>query len=200
MVIRLAEFMVSNTDYQKCPEPKLPEFAFIGRSNVGKSSLINMLVERRDLAKVSSTPGKTQTINHFAINKQWYLVDLPGYGFARVSRESRWQFGQMIEGYLKNRTNLLCTFILLDARLPLQNKDLDFINWMGEQQLAMSIILTKADKLKQFELAQSKSQIEGSLLKYWEELPPLFVTSAEKRTGRDKVLTFINESLAMASE
>jgi GTP-binding protein len=128
------------------------------------------------------------------------LVDLPGYGFARVSRESRWQFGQMIEGYLKNRTNLLCTFILLDARLPLQNKDLDFINWMGEQQLAMSIILTKADKLKQFELAQSKSQIEGSLLKYWEELPPLFVTSAEKRTGRDKVLTFINESMAMASE
>ena len=127
MVIRLAEFMVSNTDYQKCPEPKLPEFAFIGRSNVGKSSLINMLVERRDLAKVSSTPGKTQTINHFAINKQWYLVDLPGYGFARVSRESRWQFGQMIEGYLKNRTNLLCTFILLDARLPLQSKDLDFI-------------------------------------------------------------------------
>jgi GTP-binding protein len=195
MVIRSAEFLVSNTDYQKCPDPKLPEFAFIGRSNVGKSSLINMLVERKDLAKVSGTPGKTQTINHFGINKQWYLVDLPGYGYAKVSRESRWQFSGMIEAYLKNRTNLLCTFVLIDSRLELQKNDLDFINWVGEQNLAIAIVLTKTDKLKQAELAKSKHAIETKLLGYWEELPPLFITSAEKRTGRDHILGFIAEAM-----
>lgn len=200
MVIRSAEFLVSNTDYQKCPDPKLPEFAFIGRSNVGKSSLINMLVERKGLAKVSGTPGKTQTINHFVINKQWYLVDLPGYGYAKVSREARWQFSGFIEAYLKNRTNLLCIFVLIDSRLELQKNDLDFINWVGEQNLAIAIVLTKTDKLKQAELAKSKSAIEAKLLGYWEELPPIFITSSEKRSGRDHLLGFIEEAMNREKE
>jgi len=200
MIIKSAEFVISNTDYQKCPETTKPEFAFIGRSNVGKSSLINMLVEQKKLAKVSGTPGKTQTINHFIINQEWFLVDLPGYGYAKLSKEDRWNFGKMIESYLENRQNLFCTFILVDSRLPLQNIDLDFINWMGKHELPVALVLTKTDKLKQSELGKSKFNIESALLKSWEELPPLFITSAEKKSGRDKLLGFIEQAIANANE
>jgi GTP-binding protein len=200
MVIKSAEFVVSNTNYQICPETDKPEFAFIGRSNVGKSSLINMLVANSKLAKVSGTPGKTQTINHFIINEHWYLVDLPGYGYAKLSKEDRWNFGKMIESYLENRQNLFCTFILIDSRLPLQNIDLDFINWMGKRNLPIALVLTKTDKLKQSELGKSKFNIEQALLKSWEELPPLFVTSAEKKSGRDNVLSFIEGAINKARE
>lgn len=200
MILKSAEFVISNTDYQKCPETTKPEFAFIGRSNVGKSSLINMLVDQKKLAKVSGTPGKTQTINHFIINEEWYLVDLPGYGYAKLSKEDRWNFGKMIESYLENRQNLFCTFILIDSRLPLQNIDLDFINWMGKHELPIALVLTKTDKLKQSELGKSKFNIESALLKSWEELPPLFITSAEKKSGRDKLLGFIEKAIANANE
>ena len=200
MIIKSAEFLISNTDPKICPEPNKPEFAFIGRSNVGKSSLINMLVERKQLAKVSSTPGKTQTINHFIINNAWYLVDLPGYGYAKVSKEARWSFGKMIENYLESRENLFCTFILIDSRLPLQDIDLSFINWMGKKSLPIALILTKTDKLKQSELGKSKFAIETTLLKTWEQLPPLFITSSEKKSGRDKVLSFIVEAINKADE
>ena len=200
MTIKSAEFIISNTDYLKCPEEGKPEFAFIGRSNVGKSSLINMLVDRKKLAKVSGTPGKTQTINHFIINEQWYLVDLPGYGYAKLSKEDRWNFGKMIERYLENRESLFCTFILIDSRLPLQRIDLDFIQWMGKKNLPLALVLTKTDKLKQSELGKSKYAIESALLKTWEELPPLFITSAEKKSGRDKLLDFIDEAIRKANE
>jgi GTP-binding protein len=195
MQIKSADFVTSSTDWRKCPETLKPEFAFIGRSNVGKSSLINMLVDRKKLAKTSSTPGKTQTVNHFLVNDSWYLVDLPGYGYASASRSARFEWGKMIEQYLKNRENLFCTFILLDSRLKPQAIDLDFITWMGEQNLPMAIILTKSDKLKQQELAKSKKVIEAKLLEQWEELPPLFVTSSEKKSGRDKVLDFISKAM-----
>ena len=195
MVIKSADFLVSSQEYTKCPPAKLPEFAFIGRSNVGKSSLINMMVQRKDLAKVSGTPGKTQTINHFIVNKQWYLVDLPGYGFAKVSRESRWQFGQMIENYLQHRENLMCTFVLLDSRLPLQKNDADFINWVGGKGLPLALVLTKTDKLKPAELSKSREGIEQALLQTWESLPPLFVTSAEKKSGREELLDFIAQAI-----
>jgi GTP-binding protein len=200
MIIRSAEFIISNTDYHRCPDSPKPEFAFIGRSNVGKSSLINMLVQRKDLAKVSGTPGKTQTINHFLINDNWYLVDLPGYGYAKTSREARWSFGQMIEEYLLNRPNLFCTFVLMDARHEVQKNDLDFILWMGESNLPIAILLTKTDKLKNSELAKSKNLIESTLLNYWEELPPIIITSAVKKSGRDKVLGFISEAIIRGSE
>ncbi len=200
MIIKSAEFIISNTDCQKCPETTKPEFAFIGRSNVGKSSLINMLVEQKKLAKVSGTPGKTQTINHFFINQEWFLVDLPGYGYAKLSKEDRWNFGKMIESYLENRRNLFCTFILIDSRLPLQSIDLDFINWMGKHELPIALVLTKTDKLKQSELGKSKFNIESALLKSWEELPPVFITSSEKKSGRDKLLGFIEQAIANANE
>ena len=195
MIIKSAEFVISNTDHQKCPPSYKPEFAFIGRSNVGKSSLINMLVQRKDLAKVSGTPGKTQTINHFLINGSWHLVDLPGYGFAKVSQEARWNFGQMIENYLQNREQLYCTFVLIDSRHDVQNIDLDFINWMGIKQVPVAILLTKTDKLKAAELAKSRKTIEQTLLNHWEELPPIFITSAVKKSGRDKVLDFIQSAI-----
>jgi GTP-binding protein len=195
MRIASAEFVASSTQWQKCPLPGNPEFAFIGRSNVGKSSLINLLVERKNLAKTSSTPGKTQTINHFVINGQWNLVDLPGYGYAAVSRSARFKWGKMIEQYLLCRENLFCTFVLLDARLPPQKIDFEFITWMGEQHLPMAIVLTKSDKLKPHELVKSKKSIEQKLKEQWEELPPLFITSAEKRIGRSEVLEFISSAL-----
>ncbi|MBI1767325.1 MAG: YihA family ribosome biogenesis GTP-binding protein [Bacteroidetes bacterium] len=200
MKIESAEFVMSSTDWRKCPLSQHPEFAFIGRSNVGKSSLINLLVGRKNLAKTSSTPGKTQTINHFLINGKWNLVDLPGYGYASASRTARYNWGKMIEHYLKNRENLYCTFVLLDARLTPQKIDFEFITWMGVQQLPMAIILTKSDKLKQQELPRSRKAIETKLFEQWEELPPLFVTSAEKKTGRKEVLEFISTSLKNGEE
>lgn len=159
-----------------------------------------MLVQRKQLAKVSGTPGKTQTINHFLINEEWYLVDLPGYGYAKLSKEDRWNFGQMIENYLQNRENLFCTFVLIDSRLQAQKIDLDFINWMGKMNLPLALVLTKTDKLKQSELGKLKNAFETELLKSWEELPSLFITSAEKKSGRDKVLGFIDQAILNANE
>jgi len=195
MEISAAEFIISNTQVSRCPSPDKPEFAFIGRSNVGKSSLINMLTQRKSLAKTSSTPGKTQTINHFLINKNWYLVDLPGYGYATVSKSTKEGWSEMIESYFKNRENVYCTFVLIDSRLDPQKKDIDFINWLGGLGIPIALVLTKIDKIKQSELARSKKNFETRLLKDWEELPPIFITSAEKKTGRDHVLDFIEDAL-----
>ncbi|MEQ8423057.1 MAG: ribosome biogenesis GTP-binding protein YihA/YsxC [Cyclobacteriaceae bacterium] len=195
MNIKTSEFIISNTDPVKCPVPDKPEFAFIGRSNVGKSSLINLLTKRKDLAKTSGKPGKTQTINHFLINDQWYLVDLPGYGYAGVSRTAREGWGKMIETYLLKRENLYCTFILVDARHEPQPKDIEFINWLGAKQLPLAIVLTKSDKLKKIALAQSQQQVKKKLLETWETLPPLFTTSAEHKVGRDELLDYIEKAI-----
>jgi GTP-binding protein len=195
MNIKSAEFVISNTELSKCPKPDMPEFAFIGRSNVGKSSLINLLTNRKDLAKTSGKPGKTQTINHFIVNKQWYLVDLPGYGYAGVSRTSRKSWGKMIENYFLNRENLYCTFVLVDARHEPQKKDIEFITWLGEKKIPLCIVLTKADKVQRNALAKSQQQLKKELLETWDELPPIFVTSAEKKVGKDEVLDFIEKAI-----
>jgi GTP-binding protein len=195
MEITSAEFIISNTQVSKCPAPDKPEFAFIGRSNVGKSSLINMLTQRKNLAKTSSTPGKTQTINHFLINKKWYLVDLPGYGYATVSKSTKEGWSEMIESYFKKRENVYCTFILIDSRLDPQKKDIEFINWLGGMGVPIVLVFTKIDKIKQSELAQSRKKFETRLLNDWEELPPVFITSAEKKTGRDHLLDFIEKTI-----
>lgn len=195
MDIRKAEFVSSHADVKKCPAPDKPEFAFIGRSNVGKSALINMLSGRKHLAKTSGTPGKTQTINHFVINDQWYLVDLPGYGFASVSRDKRAGFGKMIEQYVITRENLHCLFILIDSRHPPQKIDMDFIQWSGSHGVPIALVFTKSDKLSKNELQKNINVYQAGLLTTWEEIPPLFVTSATKRTGRAEVLTFIESAL-----
>lgn len=195
MDIKSAEFVISNTELSKCPNPDKPEFAFIGRSNVGKSSLINLLVKRKNLAKTSGNPGKTQTINHFIVDNNWYLVDLPGYGYAGVSRTARKGWGKMIENYLLNRENLYCTFVLVDARHEPQKIDIEFITWLGEKKLPLVIVLTKADKLQRNALAKSKQAFKKKLSETWEALPPLFVTSSEKKTGRDEVLDFIDKAM-----
>jgi len=196
MTITSAEFISSHNDHKKSPPPDKPEFAFIGRSNVGKSSLINMLVKSRGLAKTSSTPGKTQTINHFLINQNWYLVDLPGYGYASVSKSLRAGFGKMIEDYLMHRENLSCLFILIDSRLDPQKIDLSFIQWAGSKGIPLALVFTKSDKLKRGELARNTKKFEDTLLKDWEELPPRFITSTEKKLGREELLDFIDEALA----
>jgi len=177
MKIKSASFIKSNSDYKQCPVSDLAEFAFIGRSNVGKSSLINMLVNRKALAKISGKPGKTQLINHFKINEQWYLVDLPGYGWAKVSKRSRGEFEKIITGYLLNRLNLVNTFILVDIRLEPQTKDINFINWMGENGLAFNIVFTKCDKLSRQKVQQSISKIKAKLLETWDELPQMIISS-----------------------
>ncbi len=196
MNIKAAEFVVSNTNPSLCPPPDKPEFAFIGRSNVGKSSLINLLVNRRNLAKTSSSPGKTQTINHFIINSDWYLVDLPGYGYASISRSKSQAWGPMIETYLKKRTNLQTTFVLLDPRLEPQPIDLDFIQWMGEEGIPFALTFTKVDKISRGQLAITKSLWEKKLGVTWEELPPIFFTSATDRRGKDELLKYIGTLLA----
>ncbi|HNN64151.1 MAG TPA: ribosome biogenesis GTP-binding protein YihA/YsxC [Candidatus Obscuribacter sp.] len=187
-----AEFVKSSTTLDQCPPPRLPEFAFVGRSNVGKSSLINYLVGMKGLAKTSGKPGKTQTINHFTVDNRWYLVDLPGYGYAGVSQSQRHSWGKMLDQYLTHRENLRCTFVLVDARHAPQGSDLDFIQWLGGQGKPLAIILTKADKLSRSELAQSIRQHEDAMLQMWEELPDMFVTSSEKRVGREELLAFID--------
>jgi GTP-binding protein len=194
MKITKAEFICSNTRVDLCPQDPLPEYAFIGRSNVGKSSLINMLVERKKLAKTSSTPGKTRLINHFKINNQWFLADLPGYGYAKVSKKERETFGKMIERYGKERSNLVCFFVLIDARLPPQQIDLDFMEWLGDNNLPFVIVLTKVDKINQTGKAKNLGQLKAELQKQWEELPLIFETSAEKGTGKDQVMKFIDET------
>jgi len=190
MIIQ-AEFQCSNTDWKKCPKGDLPEFAFIGRSNVGKSSLINAMANNKKLAKTSSTPGKTQLINHFLINKKWFLVDLPGYGYAKVSKKSRSGWGEMSSKYLLNRQNLMCTFVLVDVRLKPQKIDLEFINWCGENQLPIAIIFTKADKIKAGETQSNITQFEKALLEFWEELPPRFISSSVNRRGLEEIMEYI---------
>jgi GTP-binding protein len=194
MVIKEAEFKVSNTNYEKCPAPVLPEYAFIGRSNVGKSSLINMLTSRKNLAKTSSTPGKTQVINHFLINKKWYLVDLPGYGYAKVSKSSKSSWDKMIKDYLEKRRNMMTVFILIDIRLEPQTIDLNFIKWVGEKQIPLALVFTKSDKISKQQVIFSVEQFKKALLKTWEELPLLFITSSEKKIGGEEILDFIEET------
>ena len=193
MKIINAEFISSFADVSKCPTPDKPEFAFIGRSNVGKSSLINMLTSSKKLAKISVTPGKTQTINHYLINASWYLVDLPGYGYATVSKSTRAGFGVMIENYILKRENLTCLFILIDSRLPPQAIDLDFIEWAGSKEVPLALLFTKIDKLKHNELQKNLKLYQNTLLSRWEELPTIIVTSSEKKNGKEDVLSLIDE-------
>jgi GTP-binding protein len=195
LIIKKAEFIISNTDPDKCPTPGLPEFAFIGRSNVGKSSLINMLVNRKNLAKTSSTPGKTQTINHFIIDDSWYVVDLPGYGYASVGKTARQAWPVMIENFIRKRETLQNTFVLIDSRLEPQANDLDFVNWIGKQQLPFSIVFTKIDKISKGAVGKTAAAWAQKLQLTWEELPPVFFTSSEKKTGRDELLEYIESIL-----
>ncbi len=192
MEILSAEFVISNTDYNKCPKPDKPEYAFIGRSNVGKSSLINMLTNNKGLAKVSGQPGKTQTINHFIINKEWYLVDLPGFGFAKASKKSREEWEKFVRQYMLNRENLYCIFVLVDSRIKPQKNDMDFIRWLGQNRLSFAIVFTKGDKLKSNELKKNIALYETELLEEWEELPKCFVTSATQKRGKYEILEFID--------
>ncbi|TLV00088.1 ribosome biogenesis GTP-binding protein YihA/YsxC [Dyadobacter luticola] len=191
MKVQDAKYVMSNSDYQKCPEPVLPEYAFIGRSNVGKSSLINMLTGKKALAKTSQQPGKTQLINHFIINDLWYLVDLPGYGYAKVSKTEREKWEKMIHDYLYNRENLICTFVLVDVRHSALAVDLDFMSALGEAGIPFHIIFTKADKLKPGQVANQVEAYKNKLLELWEEVPPMFVTSAEKNEGSEAILKTI---------
>ena len=195
MKIKSVSFVVSNTDHKKCPEDGLPEFAFIGRSNVGKSSLINLLTGNKKLAKTSSTPGKTQLINHFVINDQWYLVDLPGYGYAKVSKSSRSNWEKFIADYLTNRKSLMNIFILLDSRLEPQKIDLEFINWCGEKQLPFVLVFTKIDKLSSSALQRNTSKFKKEMLKTWEEMPPVFTTSSISGFGNEPILNYIDQIL-----
>jgi GTP-binding protein len=199
MKINTAEFIISNSDVSKCPLERLPEYAFIGRSNVGKSSLINMITNHKNLAKTSGKPGKTQLINHFKINSNWFLVDLPGYGYARVSKKTKQVFQEFITDYFESREQLVCAFVLIDIRLEAQKIDLEFIEYLGETEIPFSIIFTKADKI-------SKTKIDSHIAAYkkqlhannWEEIPPYFVTSATEGTGKDALLDYIdsiNESV-----
>ncbi|GHV53078.1 putative GTP-binding protein EngB [Bacteroidia bacterium] len=192
MEIKSAEFVISNTDVRKCPEGNMPEYAFIGRSNVGKSSLINMLVNRRGLAMTSQKPGKTQLINHFLINKEWFLVDLPGYGYAQRGKENREKMGHIIEDYILKREQLLNLFVLIDCRHEPLPIDLDFMEWLGEKGVPFSIVFTKADKLSRQRLQENLKAYQTKLLETWEELPPIFSTSAEKKEGRDDLLNYIS--------
>lgn len=191
MDIQQIDFIGSFTKNKQCPKMEHPEFAFIGRSNVGKSSLINMLCDRKNLARVSKTPGKTQQLNYFLIDKSWYIVDLPGYGYARTSKFNLRAWEIMIEEFLRLRETLQCTFILIDLRLEPQQIDIEFINWMGKNGIPFVIVFTKADKLKKSERNANQMRFKKEMLKYWNELPQQFVTSSEKREGRDEILNFI---------
>ena len=191
MIIKSAEFVISNTDYKSCPADGKPEYAFIGRSNVGKSSLINMLTNRKGLAMTSSTPGKTMLINHFLINDEWYLVDLPGYGYARRGKDNRDKLRIIIEDYIMERTAMTSLFVLVDSRHKPQKIDLEFMEWLGEEGIPFSIVFTKGDKQGTGKLRMNVNAYKTELLKSWEELPPIFVTSAEVGMGRDEVLGYI---------
>ena len=193
MIIKSAEFVISNSRVEKCPTTGLPEYAFIGRSNVGKSSLINMLTSRKGLAMTSQKPGKTQLINHFIINDAWYLVDLPGYGYARLGKDSRDSLRRMIEDYVLERKELVLLFVLLDCRHEPQKIDLEFIQWLGEEGVPFALVFTKADKLSKGRLAANVEAYKAKLREEWEELPPIFVTSSEERMGRDELLGYIEE-------
>lgn len=192
MKITSAEFISSAVDVKKCPEPDKPEYAFLGRSNVGKSSLINMLTGKKGLAKTSSTPGKTQLINHFLINQQWYLVDLPGYGYAKVSKSQREKWGRFISSYLRNRENLMCLFLLIDSRIPFQKIDSDMIQWLGSNGIPFCIVYTKSDKISERELQKNVKSMKDELIKSWETLPNIFFTSSQEKKGKDELLHYIN--------
>lgn len=194
MQVKKAIFISSNSDVAQCPEPARPEFAFIGRSNVGKSSLINAFTNQKDLAKVSGKPGKTRLINHFLINDAWYLVDLPGYGYAAVGKKDRVQFQQMALDYIEKRPNLLCTFLLVDIRVEPQQIDFEFMEWLGLKRIPFCIAFTKADKLRPAELEQALIQYRQFILQEWEEMPLAFVTSAESKKGLDELRAFIAET------
>lgn len=194
MNITSAEFVMSNQDVKKCPNTGIPEYAFIGRSNVGKSSLINMLTNKKSLAKTSGRPGKTQLINHFLINKSWHLVDLPGYGYARVSKSSKAKFQTFITKYFEQRKQLISAFVLVDVRHEPQPIDVEFMEWMGENGIPFSIVFTKADKLKPNALEGNINVYTNKMLEgAWEEMPPYFVTSASNSIGKEELLGYINE-------
>ena len=193
MEVKSAEFVMSNSAVDKCPNQPLPEYAFIGRSNVGKSSLINMLVQRKSLAKTSGRPGKTQLINHFIINKNWFLVDLPGYGYARVSKKSKKTFQKFITQYFEKRKQLVLAFVLVDIRHEPQPIDLDFMATLGRQQIPFHIIFTKADKLKPKACDLAVEKYREQLLEFWEEMPQYFVTSSAHSTGREELLSYIGQ-------
>ena len=193
MEIKKAEFTLSAPIVSMCPNDTKPEYAFIGRSNVGKSSLINMLTNNKKLAKTSATPGKTLLINHFIINNEWYLVDLPGYGFAKRSKKEIAKLDQMIQGYILQREQLVNVFLLIDVRLEAQKIDLEFIEWLGQSSVPFAIVFTKADKLSPTKVNQNIEAYKQVLLESWEELPPIFVTSSEKKQGRDEVLDYIEQ-------
>lgn len=192
MEIKSAEFVMSNSDVAKCPSQPLPEYAFIGRSNVGKSSLINMLTNRKNLAKTSGKPGKTQLINHFVINKNWFLVDLPGYGYARVSKSSKKEFQKFITNYFEQRQQLVSAFVLVDIRHEPQPIDLNFMIYLGESEIPFAIVFTKADKLKPQAIKRHVEVYKSKLLETWESLPPYFITSSSKHMGKDELLGFID--------
>ena len=200
MKIKSAEFVMSNSDVTKCPKEKLIEYAFIGRSNVGKSSLINMLMQKKSLAKTSGRPGKTQLINHFLINKSWFLVDLPGYGYARVSKSSKRIFQKFITQYFSKRQQLALAFVLIDCRHKPQKVDLEFMQWMGENQVPFSIIFTKQDKMKPNALIKNIEDYKLKMLESWEEMPNYFITSSSNGTGRDKVLNYMSEINSLMSK
>lgn len=183
--------MMSNSDVRKCPKPDRPEYAFIGRSNVGKSSLINMLMDRKNLAKTSSTPGKTQLVNHFSVNQSWYLVDLPGYGYAKVPKAQKVKFEKMISDYILLRENLVSVFVLVDIRHSPQQIDLEFMEWLGTSSIPFTMVFTKLDKLKQSEIQPKLKKYRAKMLETWEELPIQVLTSAEKKNGRDALLDYI---------
>ncbi len=198
--IKSASFVISSPDVGSCPEQSFPEYAFIGRSNVGKSSLINMLVGKKGLAKISGTPGKTRLINHFIVNDEWYLVDLPGYGYAKISQSERAKWKKMINAYLLKRENLICTFILIDSRHEPQKNDMEFMAWMGQKQLPFVIVFTKSDKLSRIKLEDSMEAYAAELSLTWEELPRSFITSAVTALGKDELLAYISENNKLYQE
>ena len=194
MKIKSADFVISNTDIDKCPKERIPEYAFIGRSNVGKSSLINMLTGRKSLAKTSGKPGKTQLINHFKINDNWFLVDLPGYGYAKVSKKNRSIFAKFIYEYLEKRENLICTFVLVDSRHEPQKIDMLFMEWLGQNQIPFVIVFTKMDKLSSSQLNKNITKYKTEMLKTWEDIPQTFRSSAESGLGKSEILKFIEQT------
>lgn len=197
MKITSATFLISNTNYKKCPNDQVPDFAFIGRSNVGKSSLINMLCNNKNLAKTSSKPGKTQLINHFSINNnQWYLVDLPGYGYARTAKSNREKWEGMIVDYLTKRENLYCVFVLIDSRLEPQKIDLEFIDWLGEHGIPFVLVFTKIDKISTVQTDKNIAAFKREMSKSWDDIPPIFKTSAVQNKGQTELLEFIENTLS----
>jgi len=201
MVISSAKFVISNSTLSGCPKDGLAEYAFIGRSNVGKSSLINMISNIKDLAKISSRPGKTLLINHFLVNNAWYIVDFPGYGFAKVSKNMRESLHKMVTDYVLNRDELACLFVLIDSRLEPQQIDLDFLDFLGESGVPFAIVFTKIDKITQAQVATNVKKFKESLLETWEELPVIFLTSSEKKKGAEEILQYIDEiNVSMTSE